>query len=119
MYSAYKLNKQGDNNTALMYSFLYLEPVCCSISSSNCCFFSCIQVSQEASQMYGILISLRIFHSLFWSTQSMDYVANKAEVDFFFLQFPCFFYDPTYVGNLISGSSAFSKSSLYIRKFLI
>ena len=49
----------------------------------------------------------------------MDYVANKAEVDFFFLQFPCFFYDPTYVGNLISGSSAFSKSSLYIRKFLI
>ena len=37
----------------------------------------------------------------------------------FFLEFPCFFYDPTNVGNLISGSSAFSKSSLYIWKFLV
>ena len=42
MYSAYKLNKQGDNNTALTYSFSYLEPVCCSMSSSNCCFLTCI-----------------------------------------------------------------------------
>ena len=43
-------------------------------------------------------------------------IINKAEVDVF-LEFPCFFYDPTDVGNLISGSSAFSKSSLYIWKF--
>ena len=43
---------------------------------------------------------------------------NEAEVDVFG-KFPCFFYDPTDVGNLISGSSAFSKSSLYIRKFLV
>ena len=42
-------------------------------------------------------------------------VVNKA-VDVF-LEFPCFFYDPTDVGNLISGSSAFSKSSLYIWNF--
>ena len=34
-----------------MYSFSYLEPVCCSMSSSNCCFLTCIQVSQEAGQM--------------------------------------------------------------------
>ena len=34
-----------------MYSFSYLEPVCCSMSSSNCCFLTCIQVSQEASQV--------------------------------------------------------------------
>ena len=40
---------------------------------------------------------------------------NEAEVDVF-LEFPCFFYDPTDVGNLICGSSAFSKSSLYILK---
>ena len=39
-------------------------------------------------------------------------LVNEAEVDVFF-EFPCFFYDPTDVGNLISGSSAFSKSSLY------
>ena len=45
-------------------------------------------------------------------------VVNEAEVDVF-MEFSCFFYDPTNVGNLISGSSAFSKSSLYIWKFLV
>ena len=40
-------------------------------------------------------------------------IVNEAEVDVF-LEFSCFFYDPADVGNLISGSSAFSKSSLYI-----
>ena len=39
-------------------------------------------------------------------------IVNETEVGVF-LKFPCFFYDPTDVGNLISGSSAFSKSSLY------
>ena len=38
-----------------MYSFSYLEPVCCSMSSSNCCFLSCIQVSQEAGQVVWYL----------------------------------------------------------------
>ena len=51
LYSAYKLNKQGDNYTALTYSFSYLDPVCCSMSRSNCCFLTCIQVSQEAGQV--------------------------------------------------------------------
>jgi len=45
-------------------------------------------------------------------------VVNEAEVDVF-LEFSCFFCDPMDVGNLISGSSAFSKSSLYIGKFLV
>ena len=45
-------------------------------------------------------------------------VVNEAEVDVF-LEFSCFFYDPMDVGNLISGSSAFSKSSLYIWKFSV
>ena len=45
-------------------------------------------------------------------------IINKAEVDVF-LEFPCFFYDPTDVGDLISGSSAFSKSSLYIWNFSV
>ena len=43
-------------------------------------------------------------------------VINEADV---FLKFSCFFYDPTGVGNLISGSSAFSKSSLNIWEFLV
>ena len=45
-------------------------------------------------------------------------VVNEAEVDVF-LQFSCFFYDPVDVGNLISGSSAFSKSSMNIWKFSV
>ena len=40
-------------------------------------------------------------------------LVNEAEVDVF-LEFSCFFYDPMDVGNMISGSSAFSNSSLYI-----
>ena len=44
-------------------------------------------------------------------------VVNEAEVDFFFLKFSCFSYDPEDVGNLISGASALSKSSLYIWNF--
>ena len=45
-------------------------------------------------------------------------IVNKAEIDVF-LEFTCFFYDPTDVGSLISGSSAFSKSVLYIWKFSV
>ena len=61
IYFAYKLNKQGDNiqpsvqfshsYIALMYSFSYLEPVCCFMFGSNCCFLTSIQISQEAGQM--------------------------------------------------------------------
>jgi len=45
-------------------------------------------------------------------------IVNKAEVDVF-LELSCFFYDPTYAGSVISGSSAFSKSSLNIWKFMV
>ena len=45
-------------------------------------------------------------------------IVNATETDIF-LEFSCFFYDPTDVGNLISGSSAFSKSSLTIWKLLV
>ena len=45
-------------------------------------------------------------------------IVNKAEVDVF-LELSCFFYDPTDVGNLLSGSSAFAKSSLNIWKFTV
>ena len=54
--------------------------------------------------------SLRIFYSLLWSTQA------KAEIDVF-LELSCFFHDPVDVGNFISGSSAFSKTSLSIKEF--
>ena len=54
------------------------------------------------------------------STQSkaMPSRVNETEVDVF-LEFPCFLYDPANIGNLISGSSAFSKPSLDVWKFLV
>ena len=45
-------------------------------------------------------------------------IVNKAEIDVF-LELSCFLYDPADVGNLIFGSSAFSKTSLNIRKFTV
>ena len=87
------------------------------MSSSNCCFLNCIQISQKQVRWSGISISLRIFHSL-WSTQSKAFdIVNKIEVDVF-MELSCFFDDPMDVANLISGSSAFSKSSLNIWKFM-
>ena len=51
MYSAYKLNKQGDDIQPWRTPFP-IWTICCSMSSSNCCFLTCIQISQEASQVF-------------------------------------------------------------------
>ena len=100
-----------------MYSFSYLEPVCCSVSSSNFCFLACIQVSQEAGQ--GVWYS-HLFQNfpqfIVIHTVKGFGIVNKAEIDVF-LELSCFFHDPADVNNLISGSSAFSKTSLNIWKF--
>ena len=56
-----------------MCFFPYLEPVCCSMFSSNCCFLTCIQILKRQVRWSGIPISFRIFHSLLWSTQSKDF----------------------------------------------
>ena len=101
-----------------MYSFPNLEPVCCFISVSNCCFFTCIQVSTRQAKWSGIPISWRIFQFVVIHTVKGFSVVSESEVDVF-LEFSCFFYDPVDVGNLISGSSAFSKSNLNIWKFSV
>ena len=101
-----------------MYSFSYLEPVCCSMSSSNCCFLTCIQISQERGKEVSYS---RLFKNFQFDVVHIvkDFgIVNKAEVNVF-LHLSCFFDDPTDVGNLISGSSAFSKSSLNIWKFMV
>ena len=85
------------------------------MSSSNCCFLTCIQISQRQIRWFSIHTSLRI--SCDPHSQRFG-VVNKAEVDVL-LELSCFFYDPVDVGNLISGSSAFSKSSLNISKFMV
>ena len=66
----------------------------------------------------GIPISRRIFQFSVVHTVKGFGIVNKAEVDIF-LEFSCFFDDPVDVGNLVSGSSAFSKTSLNIWKFMV
>ena len=101
-----------------MHSFSNFEPLHWSMSSCKCCFCPAYSFLRRQVWWSGIPISLTIFHSLLWSTESKTCVVNEVEVDVF-LEFPFFFYGPVDVGNLISGSSAFSEPSLYIWKFLV
>ena len=85
-----------------MYSFSYLEPVCCSMSSSNCCFLTCIQVSQEASQVIWYSHLFQNFPQFIVIHMVEGFgVVNKAEIGVF-LEPSCFFNDPADIGNLIS-----------------
>ena len=89
------------------------------MSSSKRCFLTCIQVSQETGKMV-------LYSHLFKNFPQFVVinivkgcrVVNEAEVDVF-LELPCFLHEPITVRNLMCGSSAFSKPSLYIWKFLI
>ena len=110
MYSAYKLNKQSDNIQPGHTPFLIWKQSC-SMSNSNCCFLICIQISQEVGQVvyYSHLFQNFPQFVVIHTVKGFG-VINKAELDDF-LGFSCFFYDPVDVGNLISSSSAFSKSS--------
>ena len=73
-----------------MYSFPNLEPVCCSMSSSNCCFLTCIQISQEAGQVvwYSHLFQNFPQFVVIYTEKGFG-VINKAEVDVF-LEVSCF-----------------------------
>ena len=89
------------------------------MSSSNCCFLTCIQISQEAGQVVWYSHPFQNFlQFIVIHTVKGVGIVNKAEIDIF-LELSCFFNDPTDVGNLISGFSAFSKSSLNIWKFTV
>ena len=102
-----------------MYSFPYLEPVCCFMSSCNCCFLTCIRISQEAGQVVQYSHLFKNFPQfVVIHIVKVFGIVNKAEV-VVFLELSCFFNDPTDVGNLISGSSAFFKTSLNIWKFMV
>ena len=102
-----------------MYSFSYLELVCYSMFTSNCCLLTCILVSQEAGQVVWYSHLFQNFPQLIVIHTVKGFgIVNKAEIDVF-LELSCFFDDPVDVGNLISGSSAFSKSSLNIWKFMV
>ena len=89
------------------------------MSSSNSCFLTLIQVSQETGKevwyshlfknfpQFVVIYTVKVFS-----------IVNELEVGVF-LEILCFLRDPTNVGNLISGSSVFSKPRLYIWKFSV
>jgi len=89
------------------------------MSSSNCCFLTCTQISQEAGKVtwYSHLLKSFPEFAVIHTVNGFD-IVSKAEVDAF-LELSCFFNDPVDVGNLTSVSSAFSKSSLNIWKFTV
>ena len=88
------------------------------MSSSNYCFLTCIQICQEAGQVVCYSHLFKNFWFVVIHTVKGIGMVNKAEVDVF-LEFSCLFKDPVDVGNLISGSSVFSKSSLNNWKFSV
>ena len=89
------------------------------MSSSNRCLLTYIQISQEEGKMVWYSHLLKNFPQfvVIYTVKGFS-IVNKAEVDAF-MELSWYFYDPMNVGNLISGSSAFSKSSLNIWKFIV
>ena len=118
MYSSHKLNKQGNN----------VQPWCTPFPIWNQSIVPCPVVTVASWPAYRFLrrqvrlcgspVSLRIFHSLLWSRVKGFSIVNEAEIHVF-QEFPCFFCDAADVSNLISGSSSFFKSMLYIWKFSV
>ena len=102
----------------MTYSFPNLGPVCCSTSRSKCCFLTCIHVSQEAgkvvwySHLFQNFPQFVVIHTI----KGFGIVSKAVDI---FLELSWFFDDPMDIGNLISGSSAFSKSSLNIWEFTV
>ena len=102
-----------------MSSFPDLEPVCCYMCSSNCYFLTCLQISQEVGKVVWYSHLFQNFPQFVVIHTVRGFViVNKAELNVF-LELSCFFHDPADVGNLISGFTAFSKSSLSIYKFTV
>ena len=107
MYSAYKLNKQGDN----------IQPWRTAFPIWNQFIVPCPVLTVASWPAYRFL--KRLFHSFFVIHTVKGFgIVKKAEIDIF-LELSYFFHDPMDVGNLISDSSAFSKTSLNIWKFTV
>ena len=119
MYSAYKLNKQGDNiqpwHTPFpIWNQSIVPCLVLTVASWPACRFLRRQV-----RWYGIPISLKNFPQFVVIHTVKGFgIVNKAKVDIFLELFSFFDY-PTDVGNLTSGNFAFSKSSLNIWKFTV
>ena len=118
MYSAYKLNKQGDNIQPWRTPFPiwnYSVVPCLVLTVAS---WPAYRFLKRQARWSGNPISFRIFQFIVIHTVEGFGIVNKAEIDVF-LELSCFFCDPVDVGNFISGSSVFSKSSLNIWKFMV
>ena len=103
----------------LTYSFPNSEPVCYFMSSSNYCFLPCMQVSQEADEVVWCSHLFKNFPQFVVIHAVKGFsIVNEAEVDVFWNSL-AFSMIQRIVGNLISGSSPFFKSSLYIWKLSV
>ena len=100
-----------------MYSFSYLEPVCCSRPVLTVASWPAYRFLKRQVRWSGIPISFKIFQ-VYCDPHKGFGIVNNAEIDVF-LELSYFFDDPADVGNLVSGSSAFSKTSLNIWKFMV
>ena len=118
MYSAYKLNEQGDNIQPWHTPFPIWNQSAVPCPVLTVASWPAYRFLKRQVRWSGIPISWRIFHSLLWSTVKGFAIVNKAEIEVF-PELSCFFDDPVDVGNLIFVSSAFSKTSLNIWKFTI
>ena len=118
MYSAYKLNKQGDNLQSWCTPFLIWNQSVVPCPVLTVASWPAYRFLKGQVWWSGVPISFRIFYSLLWSTVKSFGIVNATEKDVF-LKLSCFFNDPVDVGNLISSSFAFSKPSLNIWKFAV
>ena len=116
MYSAYKLNKQGDNVQPWHSPFPFWNQSVVPCLVPTVASWPAYRFLKRQKRWSSIPISFKIFQFVVIHTVKCFSVVNEAEI---FLELSCFFYDPMDVGNLISGSSAFSKSSLNIWKFSV
>ena len=120
MYSAYALNKQGDNIQPRHTLFpVWNQPIVLCLFLTFVSWSAYGFLRRQISQVVWYSRLLRNFAQFVVSHTVKGFgIVNKAEIDVF-LETSCFFHDPADVGNLISGSSAFPKTSLNIRKFTV
>ena len=119
MYSAYKLNRQSDKIHPWYTPLPTWNQSVVPCPVLTVVYWSAYRFLWRQVRWSGIPISFKNFPQFFvMHTVKGVSVVNEAEVNVF-LKFLCFFCDPTEIGNLISGSSAFPNSSLNIWKFSV
>ena len=120
MCSTYRLNRQGDRRQTCCTPFSILNQSSIpSIQGSNCCFLTCIQISQESGKMVWYTHLFKRFPEYYDPHSQSLWCSWWKRCRCVSLEFPSFLYDPANVVILVFSSSSFSKPSLDIWKFLV